>query len=93
MKEDKQQYEINMGELMGKVYFKIATWNNDHEGTDQQKSDSLKLVSHDIITTVLSEIASATGSRTKEVVLAGEEAKKSNKGFMSNFLRKDDANK
>ncbi|MDG1950324.1 MAG: hypothetical protein P8J32_05955 [bacterium] len=49
--------EINIEELVGKVYFQVARWHNDaHEFEAEQNKVRLQATSFEIIKTVLSEI-------------------------------------
>lgn len=49
-----KKIEFDLNNLTRVVYNKIALWNNE-EGTPEQKSKSLKFVSHEIIQSVLNE--------------------------------------
>lgn len=61
--------EIEMADMIGKTYFKIATWHNQDYDTDKQKQESLKHVCAEIIQQVLEDaflqLKGISGTETK----------------------------
>jgi hypothetical protein len=53
MKE--KRINIEMADMVGKTYFKIATWFNQDFETDKDRQDALKHVSAEIIQQVLED--------------------------------------
>ncbi len=60
------QAELNIEEIIGKVYFKIATWHNDtpDHSADENKT-RLYGVSYQIIETVLAEVGMNLGEKVE----------------------------
>ena len=62
-----KKQEINIEELVGKVYFKIAGWHNDvHEFEPEQNKIRLQATSFEIIKTVLSGVGMNLDDEVKE---------------------------
>lgn len=47
--------DIEMADMIGKTYFKVATWHNQDYDSDRQKQESLKHVCAEIIQQVLED--------------------------------------
>lgn len=66
-----KKIDIEMADMVGKTYFKIATWFNQDFETDKQRQEALKHVSAEIIQTVLEDtfmqIDGIGGTETKTV--------------------------
>ena len=62
--EDNKKIEFEMSKLILATYNKVALWNNNDYDTDTQKSDALKIVSHDIVQTALEEILAGLNVKT-----------------------------
>jgi hypothetical protein len=52
---ENEKINIEMEDMVGKTYFKIASWFNMDFETDKERQKSLKQVSADIIQTVLED--------------------------------------
>jgi len=52
---EKKKIDIEMADMVGKTYFKIATWFNQDFENDKQRQEALKHVSAEIIQTVLED--------------------------------------
>lgn len=55
MENKRQKIDIEMADMVGKTYFKIATWFNQDFETDKQRQEALKHVSAEIIQTILED--------------------------------------
>ncbi len=47
--------DIEMADMIGKTYFKVATWHNQDYDSDRQKQEALKHVCAEIIQQVLED--------------------------------------
>mgnify|MGYP000848364665 CR=1 FL=1 len=52
---EKKKVDIEMADMVGKTYFKIATWFNQDFNDDKERQEALKHVSAEIIQTVLED--------------------------------------
>lgn len=52
---ENKMINIEMADMIGKTYFKIATWHNQDYDSDRQKQDALKHVCAEIINQVLED--------------------------------------
>lgn len=52
---ENKKIDIEMADMVGKTYFKIATWFNQDFETDKQRQEALKHVSAEIIQTILED--------------------------------------
>jgi hypothetical protein len=52
---ENKKIDIEMADMVGKTYFKIATWFNQDFETDQERQEALKHVSAEVIQTVLED--------------------------------------
>ncbi len=52
---EKKQIEIDINKMIFNVYNKIALWNND-ECEPKEKSIKLKVLSHDLITDITTDV-------------------------------------
>lgn len=50
-----KKIDIEMANMVGKTYFKIATWNNLDFDTDKEKQEALKHVATEIIQSILED--------------------------------------
>lgn len=50
-----KRINIEMADMVGKTYFKIATWFNQDFETDKDRQDALKHVSAEIIQQILED--------------------------------------
>ena len=72
MEEKKTELEIDITKIVLDVYTKIATWHNNQDfDSNRQKGDALKIVSHDIVQTIVDDIFSQLGNKTRLEVLRG----------------------
>jgi len=65
----KEDINIEMANMIGKTYFKVATWHNQDYDNDKQKQDALKHTCFEIIQQILEDTFSQlegakTGSKT-----------------------------
>lgn len=78
---DDKKYEIDLNKMVVEVYTKIAVWHNDDYNSSRNKGDALKVVSHDIVQTILEDIFSQINVKTNvevkrgDVVVGGENSK------------------
>ena len=85
MNEQKNDKEIDINKLMIRVYNKIAIWNNQ-DISAEEKTITLKVLSHDIITDIITTAFSQLKEvKVKEKIIAGENKKK---GFFDKLLKK-----
>jgi hypothetical protein len=52
---EKKKVDIEMADMVGKTYFKIASWFNQDFNTDKERQEALKHVSAEIIQQVLED--------------------------------------
>lgn len=84
MEEKKREIEIDMNKLIIRVHNKIAIWNNQN-ATGEEKSIMLKVLSHDIVSDIISSAFSGLdGIKTKEKIVVGKPKKNS---FIKNLFR------
>lgn len=85
MKEKSEELIVDMNDLTRKTYNKIALWQNENEGTDQDKSIALKSVSYEIVEMILTDAFDRLkGAKVGIKTLKGEDQKK--KPFYKNFF-------
>lgn len=73
--------DIEMGDMVGKTYFKVATWYNEDYGSEKERQESLKHVCVEIIQQILEDTflqldgISETGVKTvkKEEVITTQQ--------------------
>lgn len=79
--EQKKELEIDITKIVLDVYTKVARWHNDDYISDTAKGDALKIISHDIVQTIVDEIFEQVGAPTRleikrgETVVGSEESK------------------
>jgi hypothetical protein len=75
MEENKKEVEIDMDKLIIRVHNKIAIWNNQ-DATNEEKAIMLKVLSHDIVSDIISTTFSKlSGAKVKEKILPGQPKK------------------
>lgn len=52
---DKGKVDIEMADMVGKTYFKVATWYNEDFGTEKERSENLKHVCAEVIQQILED--------------------------------------
>ena len=52
---EKKKIDIEMADMVGKTYFKIASWFNQDFNTDKERQDALKHVSAEVIQQILED--------------------------------------
>lgn len=52
---ENKKIDIEMADMVGKTYFKIATWFNQDFDTDQERQEALKHVSAEVIQQILED--------------------------------------
>lgn len=92
METANKKIPIEIHDLIVKVYNSIALWHNQ-DGTPEQKQIDLKLVSQEIVSTVLNDaFVQIGGFKTSEAVLPKSpkqaKAAEPKKGLFSRFRRK-----
>jgi hypothetical protein len=55
MEEGKQQVSIEMADMIGKTYFKVATWFNQDFNEGKERQDALKHVCAEIVQQILED--------------------------------------
>lgn len=53
--ENDGKINIEMGDMVGKTYFKVATWYNDDFGSDRERQEALKHVCVEVIQQILED--------------------------------------
>lgn len=89
MENNKREINIDLNNLIRKTYNKIALWNNE-DGTNTQKADMLKLVSHEIVEEILTDAFSQLeGVKTGVKLIPEKPAKKEKdkKGLFDKFKK------
>jgi hypothetical protein len=71
-KTEKKELEIDVTKIVLDVYTKIARWHNDDYMSDKIKGDALKIISHDIVQTIVGDIFEQIGAPTRLEVKRGE---------------------
>ena len=83
MQEQPKQLEINLDKLIIRVHNKIAIWNNE-DCSQAEKTAQLKMLSHDLVTDILSSaFEGLEGVKTREISLPREKKKS-----LFSFLKK-----
>ena len=72
MEKEKKELEIDVTKIVLDVYTKIAHWHNDDYVSDRIKGDALKIISHDIVQTIVDDIFEQIGAPTRLEVKRGE---------------------
>jgi len=70
--EEKKELEIDITKIVLDVYTKVARWHNDDYISDTAKGDALKIISHDIVQTIVDDIFHQIGAPTRLEVKRGE---------------------
>jgi alpha-D-ribose 1-methylphosphonate 5-triphosphate synthase subunit PhnG len=52
---NKKKIDVEMADMVGKTYFKIATWFNQDFESDDKRQEALKHVSSEVIQTILED--------------------------------------
>lgn len=69
--ENNNKIDIEMADMVGKTYFKIATWYNKEFDSENERQEDLKHVSAEIIQDILedtfSQLEGLGGTETKTV--------------------------
>jgi len=52
---EKKKIDIEMADMVGKTYFKVATWFNEDFGTDKERQEALKHVCSEVIQQILED--------------------------------------
>lgn len=85
---ENKELEIDVTKIVLDVYTKIAIWHNGDFGSDKHKGDALKIVSHDIVQTIIDDIIEQIGVNSRLEVkrgdkVVGTEDSKDKKSFES----------
>lgn len=87
MEENKKELEIDINKLIIRVHNKIAIWNNQ-DASAEDKSVMLKVLSHDIVTDIITTAFSQLqGVRIKEKIVSMETPKP--KGLLNRIFGKN----
>lgn len=70
--ENNEEKEIDITKLVLDVYTKVARWHNDDYVSDRAKGDVLKIISHDIVQTIVEEVLTPLGVPTRLEVKRGD---------------------
>lgn len=81
-----KEQEIDITKLVLGVYTKIARWHNDDYISEHAKGDALKIISHDIVQTIIEDILEPLKVPTRLEVkrgdtIVGSEESKDKKSF------------
>ena len=68
----KKELELDTTKLVLDVYTKIAMWHNDDFISERAKGDALKIISHDIVQTIIDEVFEPLGAPTRLEVKRGD---------------------
>ena len=68
----KKELELDITKLVLDVYTKIAMWHNDDFISESAKGDALKIISHDIVQTIIDEVFEPLGAPTRLEVKRGD---------------------
>lgn len=76
-----KKIDIEMGDMIGKAYFSIATWFNNDYGSERERQEALKQVSAEVIQSALEDVfmqlKGVKGTETKVVKQDVERGKQS----------------
>ena len=89
MEKEKNELELDITRIVLDVYTKIATWHNEDFGSNRTKGDALKVISHDIVQTIVDDIFSQLDTQTRLEVkrgntVVGSEESKDRESFDKN---------
>lgn len=85
MTENKKEISIDMDKLIIRVHNKIAIWNNQ-DATAAEKTIMLKVLSHDIVSDIISTaFSNLEGARVKEKIIPAEVNKN---GFFNQLFKR-----
>ena len=85
MNKIKKDIQIDLNELIGKVYFKIASWHNEAEDPETMQRH-LKITSEEIIIEILDSVFDEINLKTRIEYLPDE--KKESKSFIKKIFKK-----
>jgi len=85
--ENKKEYAIDLHRMIGKVYYEIASWNNEG-GTDEEKAKKLKIVSQEIIEMILSDVFEPLDVQTKIQTMPGNDYGKKKMNVFNKIFKK-----
>jgi hypothetical protein len=85
--DNNKKYQVDLNRLSAKVYNAVALWHNE-DGTPQQKQDSLKIISDEIIEMVINDVLQPLSVQTKieEASSKGASAEKK-ENFINKFFK------
>lgn len=72
MSDEKQKMELEIADMVIGTYNKIAIWNNSDFDSPKQKGDALKVVSQDIVQTILEQLMNNIGATSGVEVFRGD---------------------
>ena len=83
---EKKELEIDITKLVLEVYTKVARWHNEDFISERAKGDALKIISHDIVQTIIDDVFEPLGAPTRLEVkrgdtVVGSEESKDKKSF------------
>lgn len=83
---EKKELEIDITKLVLEVYTKVARWHNEDFVSERAKGDALKIISHDIVQTIIDDVFEPLGAPTRLEVkrgdtVVGSEESKDKKSF------------
>ena len=53
---ENKKIDIEMGDMVGKTYFSIATWFNEDYSSERERQEALKQVSSEVIQSILEDV-------------------------------------
>ena len=83
----KTKFAVDLNQLTLKVYNMIAMWNNE-DGSPEEKKQMLKVISQEIIETVLNDVLHPIEAQTKIQVMPGEEYLKKKKNVWDKLFNR-----
>lgn len=72
MSAEKQKMELEIADMVVSTYNKIAIWNNSDFDSPKQKGDALKVISQDIVQSVLEQLMNNLGASSGVDVFRGD---------------------
>lgn len=72
MSAEKEKMELEIADMVVSTYNKIAIWNNSDFDSPKQKGDGLKIISQDIVQSILEQLMTNLGATSGVDVFRGD---------------------
>lgn len=72
MEEEKKELEVDITKIVVDVYTKVANWHNLDFESNRQKGDALKVVSQEIVQSIVDDIFSQINTPTRLEIKRGD---------------------